>query len=74
MGLTLVLEVHNIIIHSLCKYIMYNNLNMYKLGHYFYDTCPCCTHLVARRLHTQSYGPKIIQYQICSYKQQPVAF
>jgi hypothetical protein len=30
MGLTLVLEAHNIIIHSLCKYIKYNNLSMYK--------------------------------------------
>jgi phage antirepressor YoqD-like protein len=30
MGLTLVLEAHNIIIHSLCKYIKYNHINMYK--------------------------------------------
>jgi len=30
MGLTLVLKVHNIIIYSLCKYIKYSNLNMYK--------------------------------------------
>jgi hypothetical protein len=30
MGLILVLEVHNIIIHSLCKYIKYSNLSMYK--------------------------------------------
>jgi hypothetical protein len=30
MGLTLVLKAHNIIIHNLCKYIKYNNLNMYK--------------------------------------------
>jgi hypothetical protein len=30
MGLTLVLEVHNIIIYSLCTYIKYNNLGMYK--------------------------------------------
>jgi hypothetical protein len=30
MGLTLVLEAHNIIIHNVCRYIKYNNLNMYK--------------------------------------------
>jgi hypothetical protein len=30
MGLTLVLEVHSIIIYSLCTYIQYNNLSMYK--------------------------------------------
>jgi hypothetical protein len=30
MGLTLVLKAHNIIIHSLCRYIKYNNLNVYK--------------------------------------------
>jgi len=30
MGLTLVLEAHNFIIHSLCRYIKYNNLSMYK--------------------------------------------
>jgi hypothetical protein len=30
MGLTLVLEVHNIIIYNLFKYIEYNNLSMYK--------------------------------------------
>jgi hypothetical protein len=30
MGLTLVLKAHNIIMHSLCKYIKYNNLSMYK--------------------------------------------
>jgi len=46
MGLTLVLKAHNIIIHSLCKYIKYNNLCI-NLDHYFYDMCPCCTHLVA---------------------------
>jgi hypothetical protein len=47
MGLTLVLDVHNIIIHGLFKYIKYINLSMYLLGHSFYDTCSCCTHLVA---------------------------
>jgi hypothetical protein len=30
MNLTLVLEVHNIIIHNLCRYIKYININMYK--------------------------------------------
>jgi hypothetical protein len=30
MGLTLALEVHNIIIHNLRRYIKYTNLNMYK--------------------------------------------
>jgi len=30
MGLTLVLEAHNIITYSLCRYIKYNNLSMYK--------------------------------------------
>jgi len=30
MGLTLVLEVNNIIIYNFCKYIKYNNLSMYK--------------------------------------------
>jgi hypothetical protein len=29
MGLTLVLEVHNIIIYNLCRYIKYGNLSMY---------------------------------------------
>ncbi len=31
MGLTLILEVHNIIIYNLCRYIEYNNLSIYKL-------------------------------------------
>jgi hypothetical protein len=35
MGLTLVLEVHNTIIYSLCKYIKYNNLGMYKFKSLF---------------------------------------
>jgi hypothetical protein len=30
MGLTLELEVHNTIIYNLCRYIKYNNLNMYE--------------------------------------------
>jgi hypothetical protein len=30
MGLTIILKEHNIIIHSLCRYVKYNNLNMYK--------------------------------------------
>jgi hypothetical protein len=30
MGLTLVVKEHNIIIHTLCRYIEYNNLGMYK--------------------------------------------
>jgi hypothetical protein len=30
MALTLVLEVHIIIIYNLCKYIKYNNLSMFK--------------------------------------------
>jgi hypothetical protein len=30
MGLTLVLEVHNIIIYNLCAYIKYINLNKYN--------------------------------------------
>jgi hypothetical protein len=30
MGLTLIVEAHNIIIHNLCRYIKYNNLSMYK--------------------------------------------
>jgi len=29
MGLTLILEVHNITIHSLCRYIKHINLSMY---------------------------------------------
>jgi hypothetical protein len=69
MGLTLVLEVHNTIVYNLCRYIKYSNLSI-SLGFrvYFHDTCPCCTNLVACELHTQPYGPKIIQYQICSCK------
>jgi hypothetical protein len=35
-------------------------------------TCPCSTYIVARYLHAQPYGPKIIQYQICSCKRQPI--
>jgi hypothetical protein len=30
MGLTLVLEVHNIIVYNLCRYNKYNDLSMYK--------------------------------------------
>jgi hypothetical protein len=61
MGLTLVLEAHNIIIHSLCRYIKYNNLSMYKFRPSFYDTCPCCTHLVAHnRMAEKLYNTKFI--------------
>jgi hypothetical protein len=35
MGLTLILKAHNIIIHSLCRYIKYNNLSMYKFRPFF---------------------------------------
>jgi len=50
MGLTLVLKADNIIIHSLCKYIKYNNLSMYKFRPLFYDMCPCCAHLNAHTI------------------------
>jgi hypothetical protein len=66
MSLSLVLKVHNIIIHNLCKYTKYINLRMYKFRTLF--LFPYCTHLVAHYLHTQLYGPKIMQYQICSCK------
>jgi hypothetical protein len=68
MGLTLVLKTHNIIIHSLCRYIKYNNLSMYKfrvlvLWHVSMLYTFSCT-LVA---HTTVWL-KIIQYQIYSCK------
>jgi hypothetical protein len=64
MGLILVLKVDNIIIHSLCKYIKYNNLSMYKfrpsfLWHMFMLYTFSCM-LVA---HTIVWL-KMIQYQI----------
>ncbi len=48
MGLTLVLEAHNIIIHSLCRYIKYNNLSIYKFRPSFFMTHG---HVVHIQLH-----------------------
>jgi hypothetical protein len=74
MGLTLVLEAHNIIIHNLCRYIKSNNLNMYKfmpsflwyVSMLYTFSCTLVAHTTVRL--------KIIQYQIYSSKWQLVAY
>jgi hypothetical protein len=80
MGLTLVLEAHNIIIHNLCKYIKYNNSSMYKFKRSFlWHMSMLYTFNCTLVAHTTVWL-KIIQYQIYSckhdwdnYKRQLVA-
>jgi hypothetical protein len=68
MGLTLVLEVHTNIIYSLCTYIQYSNLSMYKFRPLFLWHVFMLYTFRCMLVHTQPYCPKIIQYQICSCK------
>ncbi len=48
MGLTLVLEVHNTINIAYVNILSILIFVCISLDHYFYDMCPCCTHLVTR--------------------------
>jgi len=80
MGLTLVLEAYDIIIHSLYNYVKYNNLSIYKFRPSFlWHVSMLYTFSYTLVAHT-TVQLKIIQYKIYSckhdwnsYKQQPIA-
>ncbi len=48
MGLTLVLDAHILLYIAYVDILSIIIEVCISLGHHFYDTCPCCTHLVAR--------------------------